>query len=288
MNKQNLETLLNNLSIINAGDIMVNINGENVGIKKYRLSANNLLRTVICNLLQLVSDPLKNDTATYTSDDKISLNNFINSISDSVIAFCKFLDYDGDGVVELVRRDSHGEMTYGDDIDLLLKDVSIIANSTKNTNNATVVFSVLSAIMVFFQNEHILDSKNDFIDFKNRCVATYDTFKLVKNINHIKIFEEKADDIMSFVMILCIVILPLMELANQKIEKINNDIANNNLPNEVTFTLTREEMSLAVTNMYGINLDYILLIINNLVALFIKGIKASGFFKKICCCCKNN
>ena len=120
----------------------------------------------------------------------------------------------------------------------------------------------------------------------------YTSYGPIKSVDHTQYFKENAADIMSFIITLCVISIPVIELANQKIAAINAMKNDGSVVDPSTVQITNQMISQAVRTMYGLNLEFILATIEGVVGVFVKTLVASGAGAKIatwikskCCCC---
>lgn len=226
--------------------------------------------------------------------DAQNISTFLSNVAAAVAAFCAFLDYDDNGVVQLVTKDANGNVVIGNDILAMEKDFNGVTSAFKNQGNiGTTVLAVLSSITMYLTSPHITTEEANFAAFKTACGNVYTSYAPIKSIDHTQYFQENAADIMSFIITLCVIAIPTIELANQKIAAINAAKANNQVIDPASLTITNAVISQAVTATYGVNLGFILSTITDVVTVFVKLFNASGagtkianFFKtKLCCCC---
>lgn len=214
-----------------------------------------------------------------SENDKNNIMTFLNNISSSVSTFCDFLDYNNNGKVELIRRNSDGKIGYGADISAVIEDGKDIINPIfkGDKNVPVIIMSTMTNILSLLTNENIINAKNDYNAFKKSCEKTFASFSLIKNVDRAKLFSENADDIIRFIIVLCVVIAPLIELIEQKHKKGES-------------VISAKDISSFVTEYYGSNIDDLLKMIENIVGAFVKivgassaGKKISKFFKCLCC-----
>jgi hypothetical protein len=312
MSKQNgidvtkLDSVIDRVDNIVLSNVFDKHKSDSVG--KYVLNIKTLTKTLMSSILQINNVPLNSDipnvsTSTSTSTsitttitpvipapiptvptELIKITNFLEDIANAVNIFCDFLDYDRDGIVELVGRDQEGKIIEGQDIDALLKDLPDIKSAFKNQKDVcAAIIAVISSIAMYFTSENFSHTKNEFILFKSACETAYTSCSQIKSINYQKFFKDNSTDVMNFVILLCIIVVPVVELVNKKVASIQNDSLDDKL------VITSDEIKRAITDMYGVNLDFVLNIVHRLSDIFIRAIKPikTGFFSKFskCCCC---
>lgn len=221
---------------------------------------------------------------------------FINSASNAVEKFYDFLDYDNDGVVELVRCDEKGKITDGEDIELMINDVKSVLYSYNITESFSKnVIVVLAQLTAYISNENVIKSRQEFKEFKEECVNAYDAYKQLNMVDYKKLVNN-AGNMITFIMNACIILLPIVDMAIKRIT-----ISDTYLTKETTTTnkyvtrnliITKDDIKKASDNMYGCNIEYILAIVDNLVttisASIAKSDKVISLFKQFklkCCCC---
>ncbi|VBB18035.1 hypothetical protein YASMINEVIRUS_498 [Yasminevirus sp. GU-2018] len=251
--------------------------------KKRVLNLKLLIKSIASGILALSGAGVKID-----AEDLAKVNDFLNNLATSVEKFCNFLDYDGDGVVELVDRNEKGEVVEGEDIKLMIEDGKKVTSTFKKQGDIqTTVFAVISSLLTYFTSEHITQTKDDFVEFKDACETTYNSMKLIKEVDHNKFFAENSKDLMKFIVTLCIVIVPVVDLVSFKISQINNsdDVDADKA------VLSKEDIKKAVLGMYGVNLEFVLSTVESLITVFLKSFESSATGKKFiaymrskCCC----
>ncbi len=222
---------------------------------------------------------------------------FINSACNAVEKFYDFLDYNNDGVVELVRCDEKGKITEGEDIELMINDVKSVLYSYNITESFSKnVIVVLAQLTAYIKNENVIKSRQEFKDFNAECVNAYDAYKQLNMNGYKKKLVNNAGNMTMFIMNACIVLLPIVDMAKKRIA-----IYDTYLTKETTMTkshatrnliITKDDIKKASDNMYGCNIEYILATVDNLVntisASITKSDKVISLFKKFklkCCCC---
>lgn len=246
--------------------------------KKKILNVRSLVKSLASSILGLTSINLESINNDY-------VNAFLDDISDAVEKFCDFLDYDGDGVVELVKRDEKGDIVEGDDIALMVKDAKDIGSFFKTQGNmATNILAIISSITLYFNNNNFTQTRDDFIAFKAACEKAHQSYERIPHINRGKLFADNVDNIIKFVITLCIISVPIVDLVNKQIAMLGNDNAD--------VIITREIMSKAVHEAYGLDLEFIMKSVDALVDVFARSIKVSNagkkfldYIKSCCRCC---
>jgi hypothetical protein len=104
----------------------------------------------------------------------------------------------------------------------------------------------------------------------------------MKGINYQNIFISRVDDMVSFIIMFCVVLMPIIDLANTKLAAINevaNGLSAGGSDND-HIVITNAEIKAAIKETYGDNLDYVLNLVNQLTAQLVKTFKAGK------CCAK--
>lgn len=275
-------SILKNIGDIQYSDVLDNAKTKNGDICV--LNLDELIKSVAINILDI-------STASFNmnSDDSKKINAFLDELVDAIKYFCNFLDYDGDGVVELVTKNSQNEIVEGDDIKLFLTEGKTATSLFKNHGNIqTTIFAFISGMVTYFTNKRVTQTLNDFDQFRQTCGRTYILMKEIKTISVSEFFNNKRSDIMKFIITLCIVIIPIIELMTKKIVSINASGSANINGNEF---LSKNAIVTEIKQMYGISIEIMLLQIESLVPIFIEIVEKNTFGKKIlnyikskCCC----
>jgi len=263
------------------GDIMLSnicTSTESETIKKYVLDVKLLAKVMTTSIMQLgnISSP------TISSADASKMANFLDSISVAVDNFCDFLDYNRDGSIEIIKNQD-GKISEGNDVTALLGDVRNITTAFKTQGNIGVtIIAVISKLTMFFTSNNFIHSKDEFNAFKTACETAYQAYSQIKSIDHKKIYEENASDMMQFVITMCVIAVPVIELLHQRILLLNSGDA----------IVTTDDIKKAVGDMYGTNLDFVLSIVNKLTGILLNFVVSSSTCKKIvmsfrshCCSC---
>lgn len=251
--------------------------------KKHMLNVSLLVKSLTRNILSLSNAKLQLGSVELKIIDK-----FLNDLANSVDLFCNFLDYDGDGVVELMQN-THGQIEYGDDIEKMLADIKGVTSSFKNHGNIqTTIIAIVSSIVLYFTNENIKQTRNDFLEFKTSCEETHKSMLEIKNVNLLDSLKANSEDLIRFIILMCVLIVPIVELVNKKLVLISTSDLE-------SASVSQEEIRVAVYIMYGTDLEFILSTVDNLVTVFAKSVKPKeigqkikdffGRFKCSCSCC---
>jgi hypothetical protein len=267
---------IEDVSILNMFDT-INVSNE----KKKVLNIQKLAKTLLTGILKLSDYKINIDP----KDDNI-IKGFMSSIVIAIEKFCNFLDYDNDGIIELVRHNENGTIIEGEDIELMVKDGKAIINSFKDQGDpvkTTVV--ILTQLVAYFMNDRVTLSRKKFIEFEEECTKAYICFKQVKSIKYLQFFSNNSDNMIKFVINMCIIIIPIIDLVNKR-----NAISK--LDSIQNLTITKDDVKKATFDMYGSEIEFILTPIDNLVYTIVRNIEGSkkckAFFNSIknkCCCC---
>jgi hypothetical protein len=271
-------SMLDRIGDITVSNVIDVVNDEK-GTRKV-LNVRSLVKSLVTDILALtdVSD-IKTDP-----DDVAKVKGFLNNIASAVEKFCDFLDYDGDGKVELVQRNEKGEIVVGEDIELMEKDVDTVKSAFKNRGDvATTLLAIVSTLFMYFTGARFTSTKDDFLNFKTACENAYASYNLIKSIDHSKFLKENSKDMMRFIVMMCVLVVPIIDLVSHKITEINKDSDTTN------GVVSQADIHKIVKETYGLNLEFILKAVNNLVDIFLKGLHTKGkqflaFLKKKCCC----
>jgi hypothetical protein len=283
--KNNINLTFNNM-IEKIGDMTVN-NIWNVSPdgKNKILNLKLLTQTLASNILNLSRLEIK-----MGSDDESKIITFLNNLSIATENFCSFLDYDGDGIVELITRNDKNEIIIGDDIRAMVEDGNQITSAFKRGGDVpTIIIETIGSMAIYFTNTNVSNTRADFISFKIACDNAHASMMQLKTLDYDSFFKENIDEFMRFVIIMCILIIPVIELANNRIAVINNPMNNDKLT-ELAI-ITKEDIKNIVKHTYGLNIEFILISVDTLVNTFTKIVQthASGkgftsFVRKTFCC----
>lgn len=261
---------------------------------KYTLNIVSLIRSLICNILGLIGDPIKNNGIGYSTEEKQIIDSFLLHSSNAVSLFCDILDYDQDSVIELVKKDANGKIVNGEDVELIINDLKTISSAFKSTDSAHhAIASTLTNMYMYFSDKRFVGTHDKFIEFRRSCKYAFDSFNRVKQVKHVKVISNKEDDLIKLIVVICILSVPIIDLVTKKISHINISKHAGTIelsPDECI--VSKNDINKAVTDMYGTHLDFIMKCVDNLVLCLIKYIKTNGIGKKIkkifsslCSCC---
>ena len=215
------------------------------------------------------------------SKDAEAYKQFVDSASMAIENFYDFLDYDDDGVVELVAHDENGKLIQGEDIELMINDASsFIYTFSANESLGKSIIVIMTQLTAFYTNVHITQSRQEFTDFKDECIKSYDALKKLNHINYTHLFTKNASSMIKFIINVCIAILPVADLVNRNIGI--SDIKSN-------IVITKYDIKTASDTMYGRDIEFILVCVDNLVNAITAGVagsnKVKAFFTKCSTCC---
>jgi hypothetical protein len=276
------------------------------------LNVPNLVKNLIEVTLQLSENDPSGNNAQYTAAEKRLVNDFLANFNTTVEHFMDFLDYDGDNQVKLVEFEKNkGKIEVGKDLDEFLKDMKEIGSPFKtDAKPADKVFSALSKILLYLLSDEYAESKEDIINFNASVKATYKSLKTLKDINHKKVFESNVDDMVSFIMMFCVLLIPIIDLVNRKLGDVNKadvrarsdeedlgtgigigaavGLLEGGEDSEDEIVLPNNEVADAIKNYYGDHLDTVLGLVNQLTKKMTKAVESGKwkkFQRKFCCCC---
>lgn len=266
------------------------------------LNLPNLVKHLAQATLQLAgTDPSENNVG-YTVNEKRLVNDFLANFNTTVEHFMDFLDYDGDNQVKLVEFEkSKGKIEVGKDLNAFLDDMKDIGSSFKtDAKPADKVFSALSKVLMFLMSEEFAESKEDIINFNASVKDTFGSLKALKDINHKRVFDSRVDDMISFIIMFCVLLIPIVDMVDTKLGDLNKasvqksiraddaDDADESEDSEDEVVLPNNEVADAIRAYYGDNLGTVLELVNQLTKKMIKIVQSSKwkkFKKKFCCCC---
>jgi hypothetical protein len=167
-------------TISKIGDINLTKMWNNDNNNKYIPNIKLLTRYMICNILGINNDP--NNNIIFNEKQINMINKFLDNTSDAITDFCDILDYDQDGIVELVKIDENGNKVKGDDIKLIsenIKDIkNVVSPFKKNGSLYHTVIAILTNIYVYFTNDKFTETCDDFVNFRESCKIAYKSFLL--------------------------------------------------------------------------------------------------------------
>ena len=110
--------------ITQIGNITLNDKTCVISNDKRVINIETIIKTIARSILKIAS-PIKGN-GEINKIDADNIEKFLQSVADSVKNMCLILDYDGDGIVELIKKDSKNNIVAGEDIEKLLKDTDDI------------------------------------------------------------------------------------------------------------------------------------------------------------------
>jgi hypothetical protein len=277
------------------------------------LNIPNLVKNLVGVTLHLNGTDPSGNNVQYTADERRLISDFLDNFNNTVEYFMDFLDYDGDNQVKLVEFEkTKGKVEIGDDLNAFLDDMKDIGSSFKtDAKPEDKVFSALSKIFLYMLSDEYAESKEDIINFSTSVKVTFESLKALKDINHKRVFDSKVDDMISFIMMFCVLLIPIIDLVDRKLGDLNKadvqaksqveaaDDADSAAgvdgaeseegdEDEVEIVLPNNEVADAIKNYYGAHLDTVLGLVNQLTKKMIKAVQSSKwkkFKQKVCCCC---
>lgn len=195
--------------------------------------------------------------------DNKSVNDYIDSLTVVIKNFYNILDYDNDGVVELVDE-VNGEKVLGEDVELLKKDIGDIYNvlSGKGKNTGANIFNMVAIMSLYFSSERFTTTRDDFIEFKNSCVKAIELYKKIdKKIN--------LENALKFIIYLCVITVPLINLLNKS-----------------DANITKESINHEIRETYGDHYEFIIKSSDDLAKAIVKSIQINKCWRRIFCCKK--
>ena len=198
---------------------------DKMDTKIRKLNLPQLIQVLISATLGLIeADPLK-DNAQYTVAEKAKIETFKRNFNTTVAYFMDFLDYDDDNQINLIefqKGATDSQMQLGKDLSEFVKDVQKIGSSFKTSASpGEKVFDTLSKIFIFLTSDRFNETSEDVMNFSESVKVAYESLKDLKNIDHKKIFDTRVDDMISFIIMFCVVLIPVIDLVNKKLAVIN-------------------------------------------------------------------
>lgn len=285
----NTRSFIKSLGDLALSGIYKAVDKKNPNIRK--LSIPILVDSMIRTALQLNGDADKeHNNMSFTKAERAKIDTFISSFKNTVTCFMDFLDYDNDHQINLITLKQDGTIEPGKDIKAFESDMKDIGSPFKSgasdpkSNMQQQVFASLSKIFVYLTGERFKETKEDVENFTEAIKTTYTDLQNLKGINYRNVFISRVDDMVSFIIMFCVVLMPIIDLANTKLAAIN-EVANG-LSAEGAgssndhIIITNAEIKAAIQTTYGNNLDYVLNLVNQLTAQLVKTFKAGK------CCTK--
>jgi hypothetical protein len=123
---------------------------------------------------------------------------------------------------------------------------------------------------------------DDFENFFASCKNVYVNFKPIQNINYSKILLNKEEEFIDFIIYLCVVSLPIIELCVDRLKPINIKSS----------IITKQEISDKIEQYYGSDgLTFVLVAVDKFVETFTKkyniskNVRTFGNWITSKCCC---
>ena len=260
--------------------------------KKIRtLNVPNLVKGLVKATLHLTGKDPSGNNVKYTSAEKKVINDFVASFNTTVGHFMDFLDYDGDHQVKLVKLEkTNGKVQLGDDLNAFLEDMKDIGSAFKtDAKSSDKIFAVLSKIFLYLMSDEFAETKEDIINFSESVKTTYEYLKALKDIDHKRVFESRVDDMISFIIMFCVLMIPIIDLVSNKLGELNTADANGvseESEDADEIILPNDEVSNAIKIYYGEHLGTVLGLVNQLTKKMITMVESTKWdrFKAKCCC----
>jgi hypothetical protein len=269
---------------------------KNPNIRKLNIPG--LVEILIKKTLELNGDADKSkNNVSFTKAEEKLINSFVSSFKNTVTLFMDFLDYDHDHQVNLIVLKKDGTIEAGKDITAFETDMKEIGSAFKksdtNSTNPNIeqqVFATLSKIFVYLTSDRFKETKEDVSNFTDSVKQTFTDLQNMKKVNYKKVFSSKIDDMISFIIMFCVILMPIIDLVNSKLAEIN-EIANGFTPNEISddnVVITNSEINKAIKKAYGDNLEYVINMVSQLTTQLTKSFSSGGCFSKCACGSKKN
>jgi hypothetical protein len=280
---------------------------KNEKIRKLNLP--NLIQVLVKSVLSIGGRDPSGNNVSYTAADKSLIRNFVSDFNTTVGHFMDFLDYNDDNQVQLVNFEKKsGQIDIGEDLQGFLDDMKDIGTFKPGATASDKVFSVLSKVFLYLLSDEYSESKEDIVNFNSSVKVTYASLKALKDINHNKVFDSRVDDMVSFIITFCVILIPVVEYVNLKLAELNRTAAQRADDNDDNdngegvaaaveaamddvlaeqMVITNDELVGAIKEAYGDKLDDVLLLVNQLTKKMSKVVESSKWkkFKQKCCCC---
>lgn len=298
---KDVDILISNMGDLALDGIYDLTDRENQKIRT--LNIPKLVENLIKATLHLNTIDTSSNNVRYTASEQILIDTFLANFNKTIEYFMDFLDYDGDNQIKLIEFEKSKEkIEIGADLNAFIDDMKDIISSFKtNASSADKIFSVLSNVLLYTLSDEYTEAKDDIINFNESVKITFGSLKKLKNIDHKKIFDSKVDDMISFIMMFCVLMIPIIDLINKKLGDLNKadikshtkeDTSNINesvIPSkDEEIILPNNEVADAIKNYYGDHLNTVLGLVNQLTKKMIKVVESKKWKKlktKLCCCC---
>lgn len=219
---QDVESLIEDLGEITLDKVYDLTDKKNVQIRKLNLP--NLVSVLVKSVLSLNGKDPAGNNVRYTADEKVKIKNFVTNFRNTVDYFMDFLDYDNDNQVSLVKFEkTKDKVEVGGDLQAFINDVKDVGAPFKSDSSGTdKVISTLTNVFIYLTSDAFSETKDDVINFNKSIKQSYASLKELKSINHKKVFASRVDDMVSFVIMFCVLLVPVIKLIDSKLSKLNS------------------------------------------------------------------
>ena len=220
---KDLEALITDLGEITLDKVYDLTDKKNARIRQ--LNIPNLTDTLIKSVLQLNGKDPAGNNIDYDVGEKSRIREFVSHFRQTAGHFMDFLDYDNDNQVNLVTLEkTKGKVEVGKDLESFLDDMKDIGSPFKSDSTGTdKVVATLTNVFVYLTSDEFTETKEDVIAFNKSVKRTYTALKALKNIQHKKVLVSRVDDMVSFVIMFCVLLVPIIKLVNAKLTELNAD-----------------------------------------------------------------
>lgn len=218
---KDLEALITDLGEITLDKVYDLTDKKNARIRQ--LNIPNLTDTLIKSVLQLNGKDPAGNNIDYDVGEKSRIREFVSHFRQTAGHFMDFLDYDNDNQVNLVTLEkTKGKVEVGKDLESFLDDMKDIGSPFKSDSTGTdKVVATLTNVFVYLTSDEFTETKEDVIAFNKSVKKTYTALKALKNIQHKKVLVSRVDDMVSFVIMFCVLLVPIIKLVNAKLTELN-------------------------------------------------------------------
>lgn len=268
-----------------------------------KLNLPKLVTVLVQSTLNLAGTDPSGNNVTYSAEERIKIDTFTRNFIVTVEHFMDFLDYDQDNQVKLVEFTKENErlqVEIGKDLQKFISDVKNIGTFKQGATVSEKIVTALSKLLNFLlADENLQETVKDFGLFYSSVKVTFNSMKELKNINYMRVFSSRIDDIVSFIIMFCVVLIPVIDLVTKKIEELNVKDAKTEVNggevvspvNDRQIRITNDEIMDAVVTTYGDHLDLVLSMVTNITNKMMTFLSSSRWEKikqKCCCCCAND
>lgn len=234
--------------------------GEKINLKQYNsillylkdIELNNIMDKedeykvfIKCMLNSFVNtelfDKLIEDDNLKILRDKIGLN---------ILLFLNFFDLNNDGTIKLAIKDNIDNLIFGNDIPNIIKDIE-----------NTYMINILTNLILYMRSDEYIETNEKFNNFYESCKVTNDYYK--SNFKNVLILS--FDNILSYMIILCVISIPILNLIKRRIAVCPNDDRQHSKS-----VITQDDIIYTINKMYGVNICCILLLVHTIVKTFIE------------------